>query len=221
MSKAQAEIKINEIPKNWSNEIVDFINKLLKKNPENRLGYKGISEIKFHPWLRYYDWKSVYLKKEKAPFVPPKKVICSDENAIKKRKDSNDAKYIKIKQSELYTKVFVDYEYFNKYSIKFQENLNIFTNPHSFYDEIQKREIFKSIADKMDEELKKIKNEENKKRVSSVSPIQAVKTKIFNINKKLQSRKISYQVGENYEPHKVSLNPNSIKVNLRKTSIDH
>jgi len=221
MSKTQAEIKINEMPKNWSNEIVDFINKLLKKNPENRLGFKGISEIKFHPWLRYYDWKSVYLKKEKAPFIPPKKVICSDENAIKKRKDSNDAKYIKIKQSELYTKVFVDYEYFNKYSIKFQENLNIFTNPHSFYDEIQKKEIFKSIADKMDEELKKIKNEENKKRVSSVSPIQAVKTKIFNINKKLQSRKISYQVGENYEPHKVSLNPNSIKVNLRKTSIVH
>ena len=61
MSKAQ--VKIKEALKGWSSEIVDFINKLLIKNPEERLGSKGFSELKFHPWLRFYDWKSTYLKR--------------------------------------------------------------------------------------------------------------------------------------------------------------
>ena len=214
MSKEQVQIKQNQIPKGWSHEIADFINKLLIKNPENRLGYKGISELKFHPWLRYYDWKVIYLKKEKAPFIPPKKIICSEEDVLD-RKDSNDAKFLKIKQSELYQKAFIDFKYFNKYSKKCQEEVKKFINPHSFYDEIQQKEIsFKLIVNKMGEQAKKIKNDE-KKRVASVSPLNVVKTKIFNT--KMQ-RKISYQVGDNIEPIKVNLNP--IKVNERKTSID-
>ena len=214
MSKEQVQIKQNQIPKGWSHEIADFINKLLIKNPENRLGYKGISELKFHPWLRYYDWKLIYLKKEKAPFIPPKKIICSEEDVLDK-KDSNDVKFLKIKQSELYQKAFIDFKYFNKYSKKCQEEVKKFINPHAFYDEIQQKEIsFKLIVNKMGEQAKKIKNEE-KKRVASVSPLNVVKTKIFNT--KIQ-RKISYQVGDNIEPIKVNLNP--IKVNERKTSID-
>ena len=114
----------------------------------------------------------------------------------------------------------VNYKYFNKYSLKYQENLKIYDNPHSFYNEIQRKELaFKLIAEKMEEESKKIKKEGNKKRGSSVSPIQAIKTKIFNNHK--QQRKISYQVGENYEPQKGSLNPINIKVNLRKDSNEH
>ena len=216
MSKEQIQIKKNEIPKGYTSEFVDFINKLLIKNPENRLGYKGISELKFHPWLRYYDWKLTYLKKEKAPFIPPKKVICSEENVPDNLKDSNAKKYNKIKQSELYQKAFIKYQYFNKFSLNFQEHLKIFVNPHIIYDEILERElVFNFIADKMDEDSKKIKKDE-KKRVASVSPIQGIKTKIFNNNKKLQTRKISYQVGENYEPQKVNLNP--IKIIMRKNT---
>ena len=207
MSKNQVKIKNEEIPKGWTPEFADFINKLLIKNPENRLGYKGISELKFHPWLRYYDWKSTYLKKEKAPFVPPKKVICSEENIEENTKDANSLKYAKIKQSELYQKAFINYKYFNKYSSKCQEKIKKFVNPHIGYDEIQKKEmIFKGIANKIDEEAQKIRKEENKKRKTTISSIQVVKTKIFN-NNKIQARKISCQIGENYEPQKVNLNP--------------
>ena len=216
MSKEQMQIKKNEIPKGYTSEFVDFINKLLIKNPENRLGFKGISELKFHPWLRYYDWKLTYLKKEKAPFIPPKKVICSEENVPDNLKDSNAKKYYKIKQSELYQKAFANYHYFNKFSLNFKEQLKIFVNPHIIYDEILERElVFNFIADKMDEDSKKIKKED-KKRMASVSPIKGIKTKIFNNNKKLQTRKISYQVGDNYEPQKVNLNP--IKIIMRKTT---
>ena len=217
MSKDQVQIKKNEIPKGWSPEIIDFINKLIIKTPENRLGFKGISELKFHSWLRYNDWKLIYLKKEKAPFVPPKKVICSEE-VVDNRKDSNALKYIKIKQSELYQKAFVDYQYFNKYSLKCLEKFKKLVNPHEFYDEIRKKELeFKALAVKMNEDCKKIiKEEEKKKRVSSVSPFKAIKTKIFNNNKNI--RKISDQIADNHEPQKVNLNP--IKVSLKKTSFE-
>ena len=219
MSKEQIQLKNNEIPKGWSSEFVDFINKLLIKNPENRLGYKGISELKSHPWLRYYDWKMLYLKKEKAPFIPPKKVVCSEENVVENRKDSNAKKFLKTKQSELYQKAFSNYKYFNKYSKKCQEKLKKFGNPHNIYDEIEKKEVaFKLIVDKMDDEVKKIKKDESKKRKGSASPAQAVKTKIFNNNKKLQVRKISCQVGGNFIPEKVNLN--LIKVNMKKISIE-
>ena len=218
MSKGQVQIKKEQIPKGWSPQIADFVNKLLMINPENRLGYKGISQIKDHPWLRYFDWKLIYLKKEKAPFIPPKKVICSEEDVPEeKRKDSNALKYHKIKQSQLYQTAFVNFQYYNKNSLKCQEKIIKFVNPHSFYDELQKEEIaFKIIANSMDEESKKIKKEE-KKRQASVSPLKAVKTKIFN-NSKMQERKISYQVGEDYQPQKVNLNP--INLNLKKAFSD-
>ena len=176
MSKEQAKIKKEEIPKGWSPEIADFINKLLIKDPINRLGYKSISEF------------------------------------------SNSKKYMKIKQSELYQTAFVNYQYFNRYSLKCREKVQKFVNPHDFYDEIDKKEqAFKMIASKIDDEAKKVK-EENKKRVASVSPFQAVKTKIFNTKNIRPSRKISFQVGQYcfQEQNKVNLNP--IKVNIKKDS---
>jgi serine/threonine protein kinase len=212
MSKGQ--VKIKEPPKGWSPEIVDYINKLLIKNPEERLGSKGFSELKFHPWLRFYDWKSTYLKKEKAPFIPPNKVICSEDNAGQGRKDSNSAKYKKIKQSEIYKTAFADYQYFNKHSIKCQQKLKKFTNPHLFYNEIEKKEqAFKLISTKIDDKIK----DNNKKRIASVSPVKAIKTKILG-NKHQSTRKITYQEGDDFQPQIVKLN--LVKVDLRKASID-
>ena len=214
MSKQQVSIKNNEIPKGWSSQCADFINKLLIKTPENRLGYKGISELKFHPWLRYYDWKLTYLKREKAPFIPPNKVICSEDNAGQGRKDSNSAKYKKIKQSEIYKKAFADYQYFNKHSIKCQQKLKKFTNPHLFYNEIEKKEqAFKLISTKIDDKIK----DNNKKRIASVSPVKTIKTKILG-NKHQSTRKITYQEGDDFQPQIVKLN--LVKVDLRKASID-
>ena len=56
MTNEFVQIKKDEISNGWSLEFADFINKLLEKNEENRLGYKGIYELKCHPWLKYYDW---------------------------------------------------------------------------------------------------------------------------------------------------------------------
>ena len=153
------QIKEKEIPKGWSTDFVDFINKLLEKNETNRLGFKGIHEIKCHPWLKFYNWKNLYLMKEKAPFVPPKNTICSDGalNLINNNRDLD--KNVKI--NEAFKKVFDNFGYFNFYS-----NINksmVLPNPHLFYEEINKIELEIKDIVKKNEELKKRKEEEKKK----------------------------------------------------------
>ena len=221
MASEFVQIKNNEIPKGWSNEFVDFVNKLLDKNEENRLGYKGINDLKCHPWLKLYNWKNIYLMKEKAPFIPPRGVICSEENYNLNNNVDKKNDILKIKNSELYKKAFINYEYFNKYSNKFQNKLNEFINPHSFYNEIDKKEQeFKSIVHKMDEEYKKDKKEKkelNKKRGTTLSPINNIK-KIINQDKILVKQRKNTQVDDEETPGpRLTVNP--IKVNIRKESI--
>lgn len=56
MLAKEARLGYNDIPEDWSIEAGDFINKLIKRKPENRLGYNGIEEIKNHPWLNGLNW---------------------------------------------------------------------------------------------------------------------------------------------------------------------
>ena len=210
---AKIQIKIKETPKGWSSDIIDFINKLLIKNPEERLGNKGFSELKFHPWLRFYDWKNTYLKKEKAPFIPPKKVICSEE--IDSFNSIDNKKLQKIKSSELYQKAFKDFKYFNKYSKICNDMKEKYVNPHAFYDEIENRNKFKSIAEKMEKE--KIK-ENNKKRLGSMSPIKAIKNKIFNNKNKTDEFNINEKKGIGFDNQMINLNLIKINTKIRKLS---
>jgi len=207
------KIKNNEIPKGWSLEFADFVNKLLEKNEENRLGYKGINELKCHPWFKYTDWKNIYLMKEKAPFIPPNKVICSEENISEKETGDKKNEFLKIKNSELYKRAFIKYGYFNKYSKKFQNELIKFINPHSFYDEIDKKgKELKNIVHKMDEEKKK-------KRGDTLSPNNLIAKKENNQNNLIKLvRKNTYQLyDEEYPGPRININP--IKLSFRKQSI--
>ena len=222
MSKEQIQLKNNEIPKGWSSEFIDFINKLLIKNPEERLGSKGFSELKFHPWLRFYDWKLTYLKKEKAPFIPPKKVICSEEI---EPNNNNTPEYIKklqkIKTTELFQKAFTRFKYFNKYSKKCIENREKYVNPHAFYDEIENRNKFKSISEKLEKEVKpKEEKDTNKKRFASMSPFEAVKTKIFNNKNKKDEYKANEKMGIGFDKQQINLNLIKVNDNSRKFSDD-
>ena len=56
-----------------ANELVDFINKLLKRKANERLGSKGINEIMQHPWLKGINWdimESKSINEEEIPFIP-------------------------------------------------------------------------------------------------------------------------------------------------------
>ena len=65
----QALIKNDQKPGDWSNQSVVFINQLLERKKENRLGAKGINEIKEHPWLKDFDWKNLYLQNLQSPLI--------------------------------------------------------------------------------------------------------------------------------------------------------
>ena len=86
MNERQAQITLKEIIKNnyenveninegenWSKESIDFINKLLIRNPEERLGFGGIQDLKQHLWLKYYPWNLMYNKALPPPFIPSDK----------------------------------------------------------------------------------------------------------------------------------------------------
>ena len=44
------KISINNLKKGWSVNSIDFINKLIKRKPEERLGKNGIDEIKINAY---------------------------------------------------------------------------------------------------------------------------------------------------------------------------
>ena len=55
------------------NELLDFMNRILKKKAEERLGANGTKELMEHPWLKGIDWEKMELKSydiDDIPFVP-------------------------------------------------------------------------------------------------------------------------------------------------------
>lgn len=47
-----------------------FLFKLLTKDPHKRLGFRGASEIKSHPFFSSINWRRLEAGKIEAPFVP-------------------------------------------------------------------------------------------------------------------------------------------------------
>ena len=132
-----------QMPKGWSLESADFINRLLQRKPNKRLGLRGATEIKEHSWFKYYPWKDLYLQKLKSPFIPP-----NGDNFDEKYCNSEDPvgvktieKYIKIISSSKYKKIFNNFKYFNREEAdnEPQKNKNgsskQFKNPHLIYYE--------------------------------------------------------------------------------------
>ena len=71
--KFPKEIKLdnNTIkPIKVSDEAKNIITKLLEKNPNSRLGKKGLKEIKVHPFFGNLSFDMIINKKLKSPFKP-------------------------------------------------------------------------------------------------------------------------------------------------------
>ena len=118
----KVEIKGDKIKKGWSNEGVDFINKLLEIDKNKRLGAKnGALELKQHPWLKFYPWEELEKKTLPAPFVPEQidnfdKNYCESEEKIS---EDTKIRYEEIYSSTEYINAFVDF-YYNKEKPKYQ-----------------------------------------------------------------------------------------------------
>jgi hypothetical protein len=54
--------------KNYSENCIDFLNKLIISEPEKRIGFKDINELKNHSWFNGYDWNNLEKQKMNSPF---------------------------------------------------------------------------------------------------------------------------------------------------------
>ena len=89
MINSKINLNANNLPRNFSLDIADFVNGLLKRKNNQRLGYRGIDEIKNHSWLDDVDWIGIECKKldiNQIPLIPT-----SIEN-IFNISDNNDGK---------------------------------------------------------------------------------------------------------------------------------
>ena len=116
-------IKPEHLPSGFSRYASDFINRLLKRNQTERLGYKNIEEIKNHKWLRNIDWDLIENKRvdyENIPFVP----FLGDNfdlDFVNKKENINLNHYNeylkKLNQSEIFKNF-----YFNYYTLYISPN---------------------------------------------------------------------------------------------------
>ena len=109
----QVELKPDDITEGWSKESADFINKSLIRKPENRIGYKGICELKTHPWLKYYPWEMLYQKTLPSPFIPENKDnfdrrYCESSDVIT---EETKLRYEEILMDESYKTAFKKFYY--------------------------------------------------------------------------------------------------------------
>jgi len=129
MSK-QVQIKEVDKPQDWTDEAIDFVNKLIQRKPSNRLGLKGPTEVKEHPWLKDFDWTTLYKKKMKAPFLPKvgdnfDKKYC---DAPDKMGEETKERYQVIFRELSSNKVFNDFLNYDAYDKKTKKTK--FYNPH-------------------------------------------------------------------------------------------
>ena len=125
MEQRQAYIDNSKV-KNYSNICIDFINSLLNKNPQKRLGSKnGISEIKNHPFFRMLNWDLIYHHNYFSPIYDIIKFSrikekngeeLFDKDFCNKKEHLNKTtleRFEKIKNRNNYSKYFKNYTFIN------------------------------------------------------------------------------------------------------------
>ena len=118
----EVKIEINDLPKNFNNKnlFCDFINKLLKLNPKERLGsINGISELKNHPLFENCNWHNIINKKIISPFVDKK----INEQKMKRINYINDEIIIINNYKEILD-IINKVGYFKEYNYNYFEKTN-------------------------------------------------------------------------------------------------
>ena len=110
------QIQIKNIPEGWTQDSIDFINKLIIRKPNRRLGYNGINYIKDHPWLKYFNWKDLYLMKINSPYLPL--YFDNVDNGFFEKNEKSGLitleRYLRIKKTPKYLCEFKLYEYYDR-----------------------------------------------------------------------------------------------------------
>ena len=149
----QARINEENIPDNFVRsknffDCINFINGLLERKKEKRLGYNGFQEIKEHSWLANFEWDDLINKTMQPPFIPPQSDSNYDKkycNEIEKIGEETQKEYNNIKNKIDYNKYFEDYT----------------CNNRLLFDKVEKK-------NENDEYIISINNNEDKKNVFNI-----------------------------------------------------
>lgn len=127
MLLGEVKITCDMIPYGWSLESADFANKLLKRRAHDRLGNKGISEVKSHSWLKDVEWERLYRKEIISSFVPNRGDNYDFTSANKK--EAEIEKYQEILERVNNDKEFCKY-YFDITDSTIKNKIQYLPNPH-------------------------------------------------------------------------------------------
>lgn len=102
-------ILMSNIKRKYSNELLDLLIRLFKKDIKERIGYKSIVEIQSHPWFREINFNNIEKKRIISPFknikYKKRNIICSTafekspkliENYINLTKEHSFLKIVKF-----------------------------------------------------------------------------------------------------------------------------
>jgi serine/threonine protein kinase len=193
----QIHIKKDDIPQGWSIDSADFANKLLVRKQNDRLGFNGSKEVFEHPWIKFFPWKELYLKKIKTPFKPKKTEDNFDSkfvNYVKIPGENTLERYNKYKITKNVNFIFRNYNfYFNEFDYFDPGNTKVikFQNIHeSLYDNLKEK-------NDSDEEIN-INNNDEKEcvigKINKVNNIINIRKEYFNLNnKKMKKYCVSYK----------------------------
>jgi serine/threonine protein kinase len=68
----------------WTNELIDLVNRLIQRKPDNRLGFSGPAEVKNHKFFEGFDWEKLYNKELESPFKISEKNNFDYDHVMKK-----------------------------------------------------------------------------------------------------------------------------------------
>ena len=223
----QAKLNKEEmLIRGWSNNCADFINDLLQRKKEKRLGFNGIHELKEHPWFKNFNWNDLINKKMEPNWKPP-----YAENYYHNFKEEDnigeetDLYYKEIKNREDYQKCFADYTF---------NNIDLYNEEKKLEKKIEEEEEYKNnkkmklryeitskIINKLKEEIKKFSLPQNrymnkKSNILYKNPLQlsVFKSKRPVIPNLMKGENISLRLNKSYYLY----NFNSKKNNSRKNT---
>jgi serine/threonine protein kinase len=201
MITKEIHLKQKDLPKGWKDvNVIDFINRLLKRKPKERLGRSGIKEVMEHPWLSGIDWDGMKQMKVKSPIF-----IASGDNFDESYANKQDDELYDSESKEYYLNIINENKYFKYF----------------YYNIDEQQQQHKSNKNNSDTALKKFTNKLRKSH-SMKSLTQFSSTKLNNNNHNKDELSVGVDVGaSNVIEVKRCCNQNNeneIKHNSRITS---
>ena len=223
MLSRQALITEETIAHGWSSESMDFINLLLQRKEDKRLGShggsKGAEELMKHLWLKYYPWNELKNKTLSAPFIPePKdnfdKLYCE---SIDKISEETQLRYEEIYCSSHFKNVFLNFFYNEDEPEEKARKEKIEKERKELIEREKQKEIEEE--KERERELEREKNIKEKERIKEDNI--EINQKFYNFNNKSSSN--FYKIDKNLKninQQKIPNPPQSVNISGKKIILD-